>query len=123
LHTFRPPARRVDSGPTVENWVFRELRKSLPPGMDIHFWRSKSGAELGLVVEAGPGIVGIEVKAGTSGRPSIPRSARSFIEVYLPQHLLIVGAGPFDPKRIGATEIRWISLDEMASTIGQLVGL
>jgi predicted AAA+ superfamily ATPase len=116
-HDFRPPPDRVDAGPTVENWVFGELRKSLPLGMDIHFWRSTSRAEVDFVVDTGSAVVGLEVKARTSGRPSIPRSARSFIDAYQPTHFLMVGTSRFDPEHIGATQVLWIALDEIAPTI------
>jgi predicted AAA+ superfamily ATPase len=105
----------------MENWVFGELRKTLPLGVDIHYWRSTSRAEVDSVVDTGSGVVGLEVKAGTPGRPSIPRSARSFIQAYRPTHFLIVSTRRFDPERIGATEVSWITLDEVASTIRQLV--
>jgi len=121
VHSFHLPADRVDSGPAVENWAFGELRKSLPPELDIHFWRSTSKAEVDFVIDTGSAVVGLEIKAGTIGRPSIPRSARSFIEAYRPKQFLIVSADRFDPERIDATEVSWITLDELASTIRQLV--
>jgi len=122
VHNFQRPADRVDSGPTVENWVFGELRKSLPLELDLHFWRSTSKAEVDFVIDTGSAIVGLEVKAGAMGRRSIPRSARSFIEAYRPKQFLIVCTNRFDPERIGATEVSWIALDEVAPTIGQCVG-
>jgi hypothetical protein len=122
VHSFRLPADRVDSGPTVENWVFGELRKTLPMEIDIHFWRSTSKAEVDFVVDTGSTIVGLEIKAGAIGRPSVPRSARSFIEAYRPKQFLIVSTNRFDPERIGATEVSWITLDEVASMLRQLVG-
>jgi hypothetical protein len=121
VHSFRSPSERVDSGRTVENWVFGELRKTLPLGMDIHFWRSTSKAEVDFVVDTGSGVVGLEVKAGTPGRPSMRRSARSFIQAYQPKHFLIVSTRRFDRQRIGATEVSWITLDEVASAMRQLV--
>ena len=49
VHNFAPPAARVDSGPTVENWVFGELLKSLPLEVDVHFWRTTSRAEVSWI--------------------------------------------------------------------------
>jgi len=122
VHSLVPPADRVDAGPTVENWVFGELRKMLPLEMDIHFWRSTSRAEVDFVIDTGSAVVGLEVKAGTSGRPSIPRSARSFIDAYRPTRFLMVGSSRFDPEQIGATEVLWITLDEVTSRMRELVG-
>jgi predicted AAA+ superfamily ATPase len=90
--------------------------------MDIHFWRSTSGAEVDFVVDTGSAVVGLEVKAGASGRPSIPRSARSFIDAYQPMRFLMIGTSRFDPEQIGATEVVWITPDEVASTMRELVG-
>ncbi len=121
LHSFRRPADRVDSGPTTENWVFGELLKSLPLSVNIHFWRSTSRAEVDFVIDTGRRIIGIEVKAGASARPKIPRSARSFIDAYQPKHFFIVTGRRFDPEHIGRTEVRWITLDRVASTMRQIV--
>ncbi len=122
VHSFEPPEDRVDAGSTVENWVFGELRKALPFGLDIHFWRSTSRAEVDFVIDTGAMIIGLEVKAGRSGRQSIPRSARSFIEAYRPRHFFIVGNDRFDPQRIEETEVAWITLDEVAPTVEEIVG-
>ena len=105
----------------MENWVFGELRKALPVDAGIRFWRSTSKAEVDFVVDIGSTIVGFEVKAGPIGRPSIPRSVRSFIEAYQPQNFMIVSAGRFDKKQIGSTEVSWITPDEVTSTLERLM--
>ena len=121
IHSFQPPIDRVDAGPTVENWVFGELRKVLPVEAGIHFWRSTSKAEVDFVVEIASAVVGLEVKAGPVGGPSISRSVRSFIEAYQPQSFLIVSTRRFDQKQLGSTEVSWITLDEVASTLQRLI--
>jgi hypothetical protein len=73
------------------------------------------------LVDTGSAIVALEIKAGALGRPSIPRSAPSFIEAYQPRQFLIVSADRFETGRIGSTEISWITLDEVASTAKQFV--
>ena len=121
IHSFQPLIDRVDAGPIVENWVFGELRKVLPVEAGIHFWRSTSKAEVDFVVEIASAVVGLEVKAGPVGRPSISRSVRSFIEAYQPQSFLIVSTHRFDKKQLGSTEVSWITLDEVASTLQRLM--
>jgi predicted AAA+ superfamily ATPase len=54
-------------GAIFENWVVTEILKSrthraLPP--DIHFFRSRAGLEVDVVVETGASILAAEVKAG-----------------------------------------------------------
>jgi predicted AAA+ superfamily ATPase len=90
--------------------------------LGIHFWRSTSRAEVDFVFDTGAAIIGLEVKAGKTGRPAIPRSARSFIEAYRPRHFLIVGNERFDSERIEETEVAWITLDELAPTIEEIAG-
>ena len=121
VHSFAPPAERVDSGPTTENWVFGELRKSLPLEVGIHFWRSTSKAEVDFVIDTGSALVGLEVKAGAIGKPTIPRSARSFIDAYQPQQFLIVSSAGFDPESIGTTEVQWITPDQIAPTMRRVL--
>jgi predicted AAA+ superfamily ATPase len=122
VHSFEPPGQRVDAGPTTENWVFGELQKVLPLELDIHYWRSTSMAEVDFVIESGAGLIALEVKAGSITRPSIPRSARSFIEAYRPQRLLIVSNSRFDPEHIGPTTVEWITPDQIAPATRRALG-
>ena len=58
---------RPDHGALAENFVFSEICKSLGPVLDdIRYWRSKSGAEVDLVIERQGRIDAVEVKAGDS---------------------------------------------------------
>jgi predicted AAA+ superfamily ATPase len=108
---FAPPAGRADAGALLENLVFTELSKTLNPLLDgLHFWRSKSGAEVDFVLSCGGRLAACEVKAGGS-RGRIPRASRSFIEAYQPECFWMVGfAPPADPSTltIGETQVRFI---------------
>lgn len=86
---FVPLADRADRGALWECTVFTEIVKHLDLLDQIHFWRSKGGAEVDFVVIRQGRIIGIEAKAGDprDARPS--RSARSFISAYRP-HLFAV---------------------------------
>ncbi len=119
VHSFEPAGRRVDAGPTLENWVFGELRKALPLEYDVHYWRSTSKAEVDFVIDTGARLIALEVKTGAGTRPTIPRSARSFVEAYRPHRLLIVSSAAFAPERIGTTEVEWITPGEVARAIAR----
>ena len=97
-----------------ENWVFTELLKTLPEGATIHFWRSTSGAEVDFVIVRGETLVAVEVKTGGVKRPSLPRAARSFMQAYDPQILLLVNLGHVAAMRMGDTEVRWIEPMQLA---------
>jgi predicted AAA+ superfamily ATPase len=118
---LRPLAQRLDAGPALENWAFSELWKILPPGGDLHFWRSSSQAEVDFVL-AGAELVGIEVKATGSGRPALTRSARSFLEAYAPKALLVVSPGVEHEQRIGETQVRWIGPESLATSVVEFLG-
>lgn len=108
LHDFKPLPERADAGPALEAWVFAELRKHLPPEATVHFWRSSSGAEVDFVVVYGDRLLGIEVKAQALARPTLPRSARSFLEAYRPALFLVVNTGLSHHERVEASTVRWI---------------
>ncbi len=108
FHNF---TTRVDRGRIMESWVATELLKHvfvLKPDEQLHFWRSKSGAEVDFVLRRGDRLFGFEVKAAHLGRPSLSRSARSFIEAYHPTRFYIINTGLDTRDHLGETEIHWV---------------
>ena len=87
-----------------ENWVFTELWKQLPDGATLHFWRSTSGAEVDFVIVRGETLVGVEVKTASLRRPTLRRAARSFLQAYGPQKLLVVNMGYTAQEKLADTE-------------------
>ncbi len=114
LHDFKPFEERVDKGALFENWVFSELWKQLPDGATLHFWRSTSGAEVDFVIVHGKTLVGVEVKTTGPKRTKLPRAARSFIQAYRPQKLLVVNMGYTAAEQVGDTDVRWIEPTQLA---------
>ncbi len=117
LGLFQPWETRPDRGALMENWVAAELGKRLAP-LDpvesLHFWRTKSGAEVDLVLVRGRELLPIEVKAGGLAGPRLSRSARSFIQAYRPERFLVVCSGPRDETRVGDTLVRWVGAGDLA---------
>lgn len=87
---FQSSSERSDRGALWENGIFNELAKRKMLLDEIRFWRSQSGAEIDFVVKRQDRLVAIEVKAGSLTRPTLSRSARSFLEAYRPACLGIV---------------------------------
>jgi uncharacterized protein len=115
---FQPAAERSDRGALLENLVFTELAKTVHPLLDgLSTWRSKSGAEMDFVVEHQGRLLACEVKAGDS-RGTLSRSARSFVEAYEPEELLLVNRRAFPETALGSTRVRFLRAEELAGAVG-----
>jgi predicted AAA+ superfamily ATPase len=88
---FAPFEQRTDKGKIMENFIFTELSKYINPLLDrIHFWRSKSQAEVDFVVIKEDKMIAIEVKATALKKVKISRSLRSFIQSYKPDKTIVI---------------------------------
>ena len=114
---FQTAAERPDRGALLENLVFTELAKTVHPLLDgLSTWRSKSGAEVDFVVEHQGRLLACEVKAGDS-RGILSRSARSFIEAYQPEQLLVVNRRDLPKSDVGPTRVRFLRAEELAGAV------
>jgi hypothetical protein len=114
---FQPAAERSDRGALLESLVFTELAKTVHPLLDgLSTWRSKSNAEVDFVVEHQGRLLACEVKAGDS-RGILSRSARSFLEAYEPEQLLIVNRRNFPDVRVGSTQVRFLRTEELSRAV------
>ncbi len=72
------------SGKIFENYVLMELKKA---GLEVKYWRTKSGAEVDFVVEVDGNLIPVEVKTSSS---SMSRSLASFIRTYSPEEAFVI---------------------------------
>ncbi len=80
---------RTDKGLVLENGVFIELFFKLRDKMgELHFWRTKQGAEVDFVMEKGLELLPIEVKSALK-KGTIPTGLRSFIEKFHPKNAIM----------------------------------
>ncbi len=114
---LRPFAERSDRGPLLENWVLSELLKSMPRDRTLHFWRSTSGSEVDFVLAGSGRPLAVEVKASPLTRPRIPRAARSFVEAYEPERLVIVNTALHHEDDLGATRVVWTRPDGLRAAV------
>jgi predicted AAA+ superfamily ATPase len=113
---------RGDRGALFENFVFTEMAKNSNPLLDgLHFWRSKSGAEVDFVLRTKDRLLAIEAKAGDA-RGQISRSARSFVEAYGPQKLLVVHQGERGETSLGETRVLFLRLPDLGPEIAGDIG-
>ena len=91
LGIFGRLSRPDDLGFLYQNLVFLVLREKLQRGSaEIHYWRSKSGAEIDFVLDLGREMIPLEVKYRDFPQPVVPRSFGSFIERYHPEKCLVI---------------------------------
>jgi len=109
-----PDLLRVNEGALAEQFVGQELLGSLPHGRtpELHFWMREaksSTAEVDYLLEHGPRVVPIEVKAGRTGRL---RSLHQFVRAHHPP--LAVRLNSDTPSDLligeGSTSTRLLSL-------------
>lgn len=89
LENFISFEEKSDKGLVLENAVFIELFFELRNKTgDIHFWRTKQGAEVDFVIERGLELLPIEVKYALK-KETITTGLRSFIDKFQPKNAMM----------------------------------
>lgn len=105
---------RIISDPTqtgflFQNFVYRRLKEKMRlTTNDLHFWRTKDGAETDFVWERGTEILPIEVKYKNLKEPEVPRSLKSFIEKYHPPQAWLVNLNLESRIDFKGTEVKFV---------------
>lgn len=110
-------------GAIFENWVVTEILKSrthraLPP--DLHFFRSRAGLEVDVLVDAGASLLAAEVKAGQTVAADFFRSLeelQSLILAATPARRLrrrLVYGGETARRQRGVDVVPWGRVADMA---------
>jgi hypothetical protein len=90
MGNFSDLRSRSDIGQILEGIVANHIiQNSLVPHK-IHYWRTKSGAEVDFIVSAVKPVQSVEVKAGESKSATISRGYRSFLSKYNPLNALLL---------------------------------
>ncbi len=110
LENFQSFNERIDKGALLENFIFQELFAcSKDNFFNLHFWRTKQGAEVDFIIEHGLKVTPVEVKTALKA-PKIPLGFQSFIKKYKPKNGLMVNFSGLETKTtIGKTEVNFIS--------------
>lgn len=117
LRNFSDLNSRNDLGLLVEGLVFQELYKFLTQSFlnySIHYWRTKSGAELDFVIRKNDQtILPIEVKYRNLTTPTISRGYRSFLQAYMPKKAIVITKNFLAIQQIEKTEVHFIPLEQI----------
>ncbi len=94
-----------------QNLVFLILREKLRwSNAEIHYWRSKSGAEIDLIIDLGKKVIPVEVKYKDLSQAVIPRSYSGFIERYAPEKCLIINKNLKKTVNFKGTEVLFLTI-------------
>ncbi|MCP4151541.1 MAG: ATP-binding protein, partial [bacterium] len=103
-----PILSRSDAGSMIENVVFIEMQKNLKLLDDVHYWRTKSKAEVDFILSGEGGIIPVEVKAGSARIGTLTRSFHSFIDTYKPRQAVFINKDKFGYTRVHETDVFYI---------------
>lgn len=103
--------RPDDLGFAFQNLVYLILREKLRwSGASIHFWRTKSKAEIDFVIDTGGSVLPVEAKYKEPARPSPPRALEGFAKKYRPARCLVVNRSLTAAARLRDTEVRFLTI-------------
>lgn len=109
LGTFGNLEKSYDLGFLFQNFVYFKLHESIVnTSAKIHFWRTKSGAEVDFIINTGQSQLPIEVKYQTLTKPVLTRSLHSFIEKYHPPQAFVINLSLSAKTVIKGTEITFL---------------
>lgn len=129
LRNFTSPSSRTDIGLLVESLVFQEIFKFRAQhyrSFDIHYWRTKSGAEVDFVLFKNKDyFIPVTVKYQAFTRPTVTRGFRSFIGAYKPREAIIITRDYIATKEIDGCQVYFIPLAKISRAfeiIGKILG-
>ncbi|MCO6493382.1 MAG: DUF4143 domain-containing protein, partial [Phaeodactylibacter sp.] len=80
-----------EAGFEFQNFVYRLLRAYIGERLfSLHYWRTKSQAEVDFVIDRGQDLLPVEIKAKAMKKPAISRSLRSFLDTYRPKEAWVI---------------------------------
>ena len=91
-----------------------KLKENCLSDINIHFWRTQSGAEVDFVLfRNAESILPIEVKYRNMKDGLVTKSLHSFLEAYQPKQAVVITKNYIDTKIIGGCEIKFIPFSHL----------
>jgi len=98
-----------DFGFPFENFILNLLKEKIRfTGANIHFWRTKDGAEVDFIIDYRAKQIPVEVKYKKLSKPETSRSFLSFIKKYAPKNAVVVNLSLNAVEHIGKTTIHFL---------------
>jgi len=96
------------TGGLLENIIGLELKKNLPVGTHLCFWRTQKGAEVDFVLQSGAELIPIEVKLSPLNAARTTRSLSNFIKAFKPKRAIFVNRNYLGMKKLAGTEVIFV---------------
>lgn len=103
IENFNAIPLRQDTGALVENFVYTRLLEEKSTFSTLHFWRTKSQAEVDFILQNGEETIPIEVKYSVN--PTAGKSLYSFIKKFSPRRAFVLTRGFTDIQKINQTRV------------------
>lgn len=124
LNQFASIENRVDNGLLVQNLVFQEIYKyqtQQRKNWDIHYWRTKAGAEIDFILKIGfDKVIPIEVRYRNLKACTLSRSYRSFLDAYEPEKAFVITKNQIGTVHYHRSEIHFIPLEDLKTLFSHL---
>lgn len=85
-------------------------------GASLHYWRTKSGAEVDFVIKLGNRAIPIEVKFKELKEPKLSRSLRSFIRKYKPSVAIVISLTSLESVSLNGCRVKFLNIFEFMSS-------
>lgn len=108
IDNFSLPAQRTDMGALAENFIFNWWHNNVLRRPPARFWRTKSQAEVDLIIESGGSLIPIEVKYSPAASKTIGKSLYSFIAKYSPEVAVVTSNDTVGVRRVGKTKVWFV---------------
>ncbi|MCP5498869.1 MAG: ATP-binding protein [Leptospiraceae bacterium] len=106
---FHIDLKTSDLGFIFQNFIFQYLRdKYRYENVSLHYWRTKDGAEVDIIMKTPKEIIPIEIKYKHYKKPELSRGFRSFLTHYQPHKALIINLNYSHIIDIESTSVEFI---------------
>lgn len=111
-------------GAIIENFVIGELLKAQTSGSEtpgLYFWRDNLGLEIDLIIDQGPTLIPVEIKAGRTVVPDFLKNIEKWTQLAgkTAQPGFLVYGGEQEQKRSDVHILPWQKLDKLLNRLGE----
>ena len=108
MGSFSDLRTRSDTGKIIEGIVASHVLRDRILSHRINYWRTKSGAEVDLIISGAKPVQSIEVKSGFLKGVTISRGYRSFLSKYSPKKAILLNSAIWSKREIAGHTVEAI---------------
>ena len=108
MGSFSDLRTRSDTGKIIEGIVVSHVLRDRILSHRINYWRTKSGAEVDLIISGAKPVQSIEVKSGFLKGVTISRGYRSFLSKYSPKKAILLNSAIWSKREIAGHTVEAI---------------